>query len=127
MRRVREQLGLPDELVAASTDANAALAAGIPALCLGCAQGGEMHTPGEYIEIASLAAGREQLRSVLARAALGQSAPMTVMPHPLEPLGADELERAVACVRSARELAEAVRFVCVELREPDKARARGVA
>ena len=50
-------LGLPDELVAASTDANAALAAGIPALCLGCAQGGEMHTPGEYIEIASLAAG----------------------------------------------------------------------
>jgi acetylornithine deacetylase/succinyl-diaminopimelate desuccinylase-like protein len=66
VRRVRERLGLPDELVAASTDANAALAAGIPALCLGCAQGGEMHTPGEYIEITSLAAGREQLRSVLA-------------------------------------------------------------
>ncbi len=65
VRRVREDLGLPDELVAASTDANAALAAGIPALCLGCAQGGEMHTPGEYIEIASLAAGREQLRQVL--------------------------------------------------------------
>ena len=58
--------GLPDELVAASTDANAALAAGIPALCLGCAQGGEMHTPDEFIEIASLAAGREQLRGVLA-------------------------------------------------------------
>ena len=66
VRRVREQLGLPDELVAASTDANAALAAGIPALCLGCAQGGEMHTPDEFIEIASLATGREQLRSVLA-------------------------------------------------------------
>jgi tripeptide aminopeptidase len=66
VRRVREQLGLPDELVAASTDANAALAAGIPALCLGCAQGGEMHTPDEYIEIASLAAGRQQLRGVLA-------------------------------------------------------------
>jgi tripeptide aminopeptidase len=65
VRRVREDLGLPDELVAASTDANAALAAGIPALCLGCAQGGEMHTPGEYIEIASLAPGREQLRQVL--------------------------------------------------------------
>ena len=71
VRRVRERLGLPDELVAASTDANAALAAGIPALCLGCAQGGEMHTPGEYIEIASLAAGREQLRSVLARRCSG--------------------------------------------------------
>ncbi|HET6174239.1 MAG TPA: M20/M25/M40 family metallo-hydrolase [Gaiellales bacterium] len=66
VRRVRERLGLPDELVAASTDANAALAAGIPALCLGCAQGGEMHTPEEYIDVASLAAGREQLRSVLA-------------------------------------------------------------
>jgi tripeptide aminopeptidase len=66
VRRVREDMGLPDELVAASTDANAALAAGIPALCLGCAQGGEMHTPGEFIEIASLAAGRRQLRAVLA-------------------------------------------------------------
>jgi tripeptide aminopeptidase len=65
VRRVREELALPDELVAASTDANAALAAGIPALCLGCSQGGEMHTPEEYIEIASLAAGREQLRRVL--------------------------------------------------------------
>jgi acetylornithine deacetylase/succinyl-diaminopimelate desuccinylase-like protein len=65
VRRVREELGLPDELVAASTDANAALAAGIPALCLGCATGGEMHTPDEYIEIGSLAAGRDQLRSVL--------------------------------------------------------------
>jgi tripeptide aminopeptidase len=65
VRRVREELGLPDELVAASTDANAALAAGIPALCLGCATGGEMHTPGEYIDIGSLASGREQLRSVL--------------------------------------------------------------
>ena len=65
VRRVREELGLPDELVAASTDANAALAAGIPALCLGCAQGGEMHTPDEFIEIGSLATGREQLRRVL--------------------------------------------------------------
>jgi tripeptide aminopeptidase len=65
VRRVRERLGLPDELVAASTDANAALAADIPALCLGCAQGGEMHTPEEFIEIASLEAGREQLREVL--------------------------------------------------------------
>ena len=66
VRRVREELALPDELVAASTDANAALAAGIPALCLGCAQGGEMHTPEEYIEIGSLAAGREQLRRSVA-------------------------------------------------------------
>jgi primary-amine oxidase len=45
---------------------------------------------------------------------------MTLAPHPLQPLGADELERAVACVRSARGLAEGVRFIFVELREPDK-------
>ena len=68
VRAVREELGLPDELVAASTDANAALAAGIPALCIGCATGGEMHTPEEYIEIASLASGRRQLRGVLIQA-----------------------------------------------------------
>ena len=46
---------------------------------------------------------------------------MSAHPHPLEPLGADELERAVACVRASRELDGAARFVCVELREPDKA------
>ncbi|HMG99566.1 MAG TPA: primary-amine oxidase [Gaiellales bacterium] len=45
---------------------------------------------------------------------------MTPAPHPLDPLSADELERAVACVRSARDLGGAVRFVCVELRDPDK-------
>jgi tripeptide aminopeptidase len=68
VRAVRAELGLPDELVAASTDANAALAAGIPALCIGCALGGEMHTPGEYVEIPSLSQGREQLRRVLVQA-----------------------------------------------------------
>jgi tripeptide aminopeptidase len=65
VREVREELDLPDELVAASTDANAALALDIPALCLGCAVGGEMHTPDEFIEIPSLANGRAQLRGVL--------------------------------------------------------------
>jgi len=34
-----------------------------------------MHTPGEYIEIASLAAGREQLRSVLAELLWDNPAP----------------------------------------------------
>ena len=45
---------------------------------------------------------------------------MTAAAHPLDPLSADELERAVACVRSARDLGRAVRFVNVELRDPDK-------
>ena len=103
MRRVREDLGLPDELVAASTDANAALAVGIPALCLGCAQGGEMHTPDEFIEIASLATGREQLRRVLQRPALGESMtmPMTEIAHPLDPLDGRRA-RARRRVRAAR-------------------------
>ena len=72
---MREELALPDELVAASTDANAALAAGIPALCLGCSQGGEMHTPEEYIEISSLSAGREQLRQVIVALLAAQARP----------------------------------------------------
>jgi primary-amine oxidase len=46
---------------------------------------------------------------------------MTPAAHPLDPLGADELERAVACVRDAHALGDGVRFVSVELREPDKA------
>jgi primary-amine oxidase len=46
---------------------------------------------------------------------------MTPAAHPLDPLGADELERAVACVRSAHGLGDGVRFVSVELRDPDKA------
>jgi primary-amine oxidase len=46
---------------------------------------------------------------------------MSAAPHPLDPLGAEELERAVACVRRARELADGVRFVSVELRDPAKA------
>jgi len=45
---------------------------------------------------------------------------MTVTPHPLDPLGADELERAVECARGAPGLPEGARFISVELREPDK-------
>jgi primary-amine oxidase len=47
--------------------------------------------------------------------------PLTRTPHPLDPLGARELERAVACVRRERDLGEADRFVSIDLREPDKA------
>jgi acetylornithine deacetylase/succinyl-diaminopimelate desuccinylase-like protein len=64
---VRAELGLPDRLEDGSTDANAALAAGIPALCLGCANGGDMHTPYEWIERESIALGVAQLDGVLRR------------------------------------------------------------
>ena len=46
---------------------------------------------------------------------------MITVAHPLDPLDAHELERAVACVRRERDLTGAVRFVSVELRDPDKA------
>jgi acetylornithine deacetylase/succinyl-diaminopimelate desuccinylase-like protein len=63
----RRELGLPDVLVPASTDANAALARGIPALALGVARGSGMHTVAEQIELESLELGRRQLELVLRR------------------------------------------------------------
>src|SRR5207253_6887476 len=64
---VRAELGLPDLLDAGSTDANAALAEGIPALALGVAHGTGMHTLAESIDVESLALGRRQLELVLLR------------------------------------------------------------
>jgi acetylornithine deacetylase/succinyl-diaminopimelate desuccinylase-like protein len=67
VREARAELGLPGELGAGSTDANAALAAGIPALTLGVARGCGMHTLEERIETASLELGCRQLELVLRR------------------------------------------------------------
>ena len=41
--------------------------------------------------------------------------------HPLDPLSADEITRAVAVARTAPGLSDRLRFTSVELREPDKA------
>jgi tripeptide aminopeptidase len=65
VREVRADLGLPDELGAGSTDANAALAHGIPALSLGVAVGAGMHTLEEWIDVESLRLGRAQLLALL--------------------------------------------------------------
>jgi tripeptide aminopeptidase len=67
VRSAREDLGLPDELEAGSTDANAALARGIPAVALGCSYGQGMHTTGEWIEADALKLGLRQLAGVLER------------------------------------------------------------
>ena len=68
IRDVRADLGLPDALDAGSTDANAALAYGIPSLALGVAAGAEMHTPNERIEIDSLSLGFRQFEQIVKRA-----------------------------------------------------------
>ena len=52
-----ERAGVPGELRAASTDANAAHAAGIPAVALGVTRGEGEHTPEEWIETAPVADG----------------------------------------------------------------------
>lgn len=63
----RAALGLDDQLADGSTDANAALARGIPALALGCARGADMHAPTERVEKSSIPLGVAQLDRVLHR------------------------------------------------------------
>lgn len=67
VREVRADLGLRDALDSGSTDANAALALGIPALAIGLARGSDMHTLGERIETGSLETGLRQLERLLVR------------------------------------------------------------
>ena len=43
------------------------------------------------------------------------------MPHPLDPLTADEIRRAAAIVRHDREVGDGWRFASIELKEPAKA------
>lgn len=64
---VRRELGLPLDLDAGSTDANAALARGIPAVTVGVGTGSGMHTLEERLEVDTLALGKRQLDLLLAR------------------------------------------------------------
>jgi tripeptide aminopeptidase len=68
IQRARRSVGLPGETGDGSTDANAALAAGIPAVALGCCDGEDMHAPTERIDVTSIATGARQLRAVIAEA-----------------------------------------------------------
>jgi tripeptide aminopeptidase len=67
VREVRTALELPQTLDSSSTDANAALALGIPALALGVADGTGMHTVDERIQLGSLELGRRQLELIVKR------------------------------------------------------------
>jgi acetylornithine deacetylase/succinyl-diaminopimelate desuccinylase-like protein len=58
--------GLPHVLRAASTDANAALDVGIPAVALGVTRGEGEHTPQEWIETAPVPAGLIALADTIA-------------------------------------------------------------
>jgi tripeptide aminopeptidase len=62
---VRSRLGLEPRLAQSSTDANAALAAGVPALCIGCSRGSSMHALDERIDASTLELGVAQLDGVM--------------------------------------------------------------
>ena len=47
-----------------------------------------------------------------------------MIPHPLDPLTADEIRAAVATVRRERDVGDRWRFASIELREPSKATVR---
>ncbi len=66
VQRARRSVGLPATTGDGSTDANAALAAGIPAVAIGCCDGENMHAPTERIRVASIDTGARQLTSVIA-------------------------------------------------------------
>jgi tripeptide aminopeptidase len=65
VQRARRSVGLPATTGDGSTDANAALAAGIPAVAIGCCDGENMHAPTERIRVASIDTGARQLTSVI--------------------------------------------------------------
>lgn len=48
-----------------STDANAPLSRGYPAICIGLTRGGDAHTPHEYIEISSIEKGYTALKNLI--------------------------------------------------------------
>jgi len=58
---VLAHLGVKAQYAAASTDSNAPLGRGIPAVTLGVTRGGGAHTVGEWIEVAPMVRGIQQL------------------------------------------------------------------
>lgn len=64
-----EEVGEVARLAAGSTDANAAAAAGLPAIAFGVYRGGDAHRLEEWIDPASLASGLRALRALLRRLA----------------------------------------------------------
>lgn len=65
--------GHPARRGASSTDANAAMAAALPAICLGVYRGGDAHRRSEWLWPESLGEGEAVLRGLLARLAAGEA------------------------------------------------------
>jgi len=65
-----EAAGVKSRAEAASTDANAALGAGVPAVCVGLTRGENVHTTDEYILVPPLESGLRQLAALVVEAAL---------------------------------------------------------
>ncbi len=63
--RALRSLGIEPQRSASSTDANAAMALGIPALCFGVYRGGDAHRAGEWIDPGSLEEGLTALEALL--------------------------------------------------------------
>ena len=61
LRPIREELGLPMDLCASSTDLNIPLSMGVPSLCFGAYIGHGAHTQEEYLFASSIPDGLRQL------------------------------------------------------------------
>ena len=63
--RALRDVGVEPQRSASSTDANAAMAAGVPAVCFGVYRGGDAHRASEWIEPGSLEVGMAALEALL--------------------------------------------------------------
>jgi acetylornithine deacetylase/succinyl-diaminopimelate desuccinylase-like protein len=63
------EIGIEPTLDASSTDANVPLALGIPAVCIGLTRGAHAHRTDEYIELAPIGRGLQQLVLLVAASA----------------------------------------------------------
>lgn len=61
-------LNVPANLEIGSSDANCPLSLGFPAVCLGITRGGNPHTVNEYIDLAPIQTGMEQVLQIVHRA-----------------------------------------------------------
>jgi len=64
--RALRGVGVEPQRSASSTDANAAMAVGLPAICFGVYRGGDAHRASEWVDPASLEVGMQALEALLA-------------------------------------------------------------